>query len=189
MMAALKRTHRGRPTARSSLTKDMPTTTLIFTLVSAKGDAAPIRVTRDLANDYAPTWAPNGRSIVFVSYRNKKTTPDLFFYNLDEPGREKAVVQLTDLTLGVDEPVWSKDGRMILFADADSPLNLVYTILVGPGIARPIEAAQGHRPVWTPDGTGIATAFNQNDREFVAACRARRVGKFCACCCAGGWTH
>ena len=138
-------------------------------LVSAKGDAAPIRVTRDVANDYAPTWAPNGRSIVFVSYRNKKTTPDLFLYNLDEPDEKKAVVQLTDLNLGVDEPIWSKDGRMILFSDVDSPLNLVYTIQVGPGIARPIEAAQGHRPVWTPDGTGIATAFNQNDREFVAA--------------------
>lgn len=139
-------------------------------IVGAAGGSAPLRVTHHAAADFAPSWSPNGRAIAFVSFRAGGPTPDLYVYNLDQPDESLAITRLTNTPeISEDEPTWSKDGLLLLYSDADSPLSLVYTKLSSDAGATPVEIAQGHFPTWTPDGTGILTAFNQNGREFVAA--------------------
>ncbi|MBI3241142.1 MAG: PD40 domain-containing protein [Chloroflexi bacterium] len=134
------------------------------------GGGAPVRITHDPAADFAPAWSPRGRSIVFVSYRAGGPKPDLYLYNLDNPDEATSITRLTDTAeVAEDEPQWSKDGRLVVYSDANSPLNIVYTTLADASGATPIESTQGHFPTWSPDGTGILTAFQQNDREFVAA--------------------
>src|SRR5574341_814386 len=138
-------------------------------IVSAKG-GFPIRVTRHPASDFAPAWSPNGRSIAFVSYRSGGVNPDLYTFNLDEPDESRSVTRITNTPdVSEDEPQWSRDGLLLLYSDTVSPLNIVYTKLVSAPGSTPVEAAQGHYPAWTPDGSGIVTAFNQSGREFVAA--------------------
>jgi WD40-like Beta Propeller Repeat len=138
-------------------------------IVSVSG-GLPIQVTRNPASDYAPVWSPNGRSIAFVSYRGGGVNPDLYTFNLDEPDESKSVRQITNTPdIAEDEPQWSKDGNLLLYADANSPLNLVYNKRVDSDSSPATEAAQGEFPIWTPDGSGIATIFNQNNTEFVAA--------------------
>jgi TolB protein len=138
-------------------------------IVSAKG-GLPIQVTRHPAADFAPVWSPNGRSLAFVSYRGGGVNPDLFTFNLDDPDEARSVRQITNTPdVAEDEPQWSKDGSLLLYSDVLSPLHLVYTKQVEVEGVSAAEAAQGEFPVWTPDGSGIATAFNQNNREFVAA--------------------
>lgn len=138
-------------------------------IVSVKG-GLPIQVTRNPAADFAPAWSPNGRSIAFVSYRGGGLNPDLYSFNLNEPDEAKSVRLVTDTPdIAEDEPQWSRDGSLLLYSDINSSLHLVYTKLVNAEGSSAVEAAQGEVPVWTPDGSGIATAFNQNNREFVAA--------------------
>ncbi len=138
-------------------------------IVSAAG-GAPIRVTSNPAADFAPAWSPNGRSIVFVSYRSGGPQSDLYLYNLDDPDETKAVTRFTDTPdIAEDEPQWSKDGQRVLYADSASPLHLIYAKAAGAAEVTAVEVAQGRWPAWTPDGTGIITAFNQNDREYLTS--------------------
>ena len=138
--------------------------------IANTGGGAPLRVTRNPAADFAPAWSPRGRSIVFVSYRSGGPKPDLYLFNLDNPDEAASVTQLTNSPdVAEDEPQWSRDGLLVIYSDAASPLNIVYTKLADATGATPIESTQGHFPTWSPNGTGILTAFSQNDREFVAA--------------------
>lgn len=58
-----------------------------------------------------PAWSPDGRRIVFWSSRAGGGDADLWIMNAD--GSE--AVQLTDGPDDDQEPVWSQDGRWILF--------------------------------------------------------------------------
>lgn len=138
-------------------------------IISAQG-GLPIQVTRHPAADFAPVWSPNGRSIAFVSYRGGGVNSDLFTFNLDDPDETRSVRQITNTPdVAEDEPQWSKDGALLLYSDVLSPVNLVYTKPVTVEGPSAVEVAQGEFPIWTPDGSGIATAFNSKGREFVAA--------------------
>jgi hypothetical protein len=138
-------------------------------IIKATG-GLPIQVTRHPAADFSPAWSPNGRSIAFISYRAGGINPDLYTFNLDDPDETHSVRQITNTPdLAEDEPQWSKDGLLLLYSDINSPLNAVYTISANSQGVSATDAAQGEFPVWTPDGSGIATAFNSGGRDFVGA--------------------
>lgn len=57
-----------------------------------------------------PVWSPNSNKIAYVSFENG--SPDIFTINSD--GSENR--RLTDSPLRDENPVWSKDGKYILFS-------------------------------------------------------------------------
>ncbi len=72
--------------------------------------ARQITFTKGVESDVV--WAPNSRSIAFVTKREGDEAPQL--YVLDLAGGEAQ--RYTSLTLGVSTPKWSPDGTRILFS-------------------------------------------------------------------------
>jgi hypothetical protein len=72
----------------------------------------------------APVWSPDGKQIAFESDRG---SPDaqyaIFIVNRDGTG----LVQVTDYALNATHPVWSRDGRHMVFAAGD-PAKKISTI-------------------------------------------------------------
>src|SRR5262245_27144153 len=65
--------------------------------------------------DRQPRWAPDGKSVLFVSTRSG--TPQLWVIDVD--GGEAR--QLTTIRTGVSDPTWSRDGKRLAFVSAVWP--------------------------------------------------------------------
>jgi dipeptidyl aminopeptidase/acylaminoacyl peptidase len=77
-------------------------------IVNADG-GEPRPFTRGPRRDTAPRWSPDGRSLAFVSEREKKGKGQLYVMPAD--GGEP--LRLTDLRHGVSSPAWSPDGTRL----------------------------------------------------------------------------
>ncbi len=117
------------------------------------------RLTTDQANDYNPTFSPDGRWLVFCSER--RGNPDLFALDLESGGPPRP---LTSSRTMEDAPEFSPDGRRLAFVsdrhgDAD-----VFLMPFAPDDPRGDERAVNltsstggdFNPVFSPDGKTIA---------------------------------
>jgi Tol biopolymer transport system component len=114
--------------------------------------------------DSEPQFSPDGSSIVFTRFKNRRTTA-INRVNVDGTGLER----LTPWRLNASDPDWSPDGRMIAFdsGDAGRPgSNGDIYVMRGNGSARERlvdrpRVRRGERfdlannPVWSPSGTKI----------------------------------
>jgi Tol biopolymer transport system component len=64
-------------------------------------------------DDHGPAWAPDGRRLVFISDRSG--APNLWLF---DPA-DSSVIQLTDLTGGVQSVSWSRQNDRLVFAAFD----------------------------------------------------------------------
>ena len=111
-----------------------------------------IRLTDRKANDYYPSFSPDGKSIIFVS----NLTGQFEIYILDlQLKKEKRV---TDGLGIVTAPESSPDGRWIVFASRMSGDSSIWLIPREGGKVRSLTDSRWNEvdPSWSPDGTQIA---------------------------------
>ena len=126
----------------------------------------------------SPTWSPDGSRIAFASYR-QDIGEDIYVVNADGTGE----VRLTDNPRFDDNPAWSPDGSRIAFSSLRPvqrhPVYASYEIdtwvmdadgtnLVN--LTNSLRRTEGRRPVWSPDGTQVATTvqmFNFTHEIYV----------------------
>jgi dipeptidyl aminopeptidase/acylaminoacyl peptidase len=75
----------------------------------------PAQLTRS-GKDSTPRWSPDGKTLAFVSARDKK--PQVYLLNVTAPGGEPR--PLTGLPNGASAPAWSPDGTHIAFLAGSS---------------------------------------------------------------------
>lgn len=77
------------------------------------------QLTRSKGADYHPRWSPNGKQLLFVSTRAKGAQ----LYRLELAGGDPE--QLTTLSTGVSGPLWSADGKRVVFRSRVFPEHSV----------------------------------------------------------------
>ena len=117
-------------------------------------DGEPRQLTEGLADASGPDISPDGRSIVFA----RRTGDEQAIWVMDRQGDDPRQVFGPPDGNGWD-PVWSPDGRQILFAsDRDGGVQL-FRVDAGGGNLRRVSSLEGirGRSDWSPDGRTVAT--------------------------------
>ncbi|MDX6283362.1 MAG: hypothetical protein QOH03_4433, partial [Kribbellaceae bacterium] len=132
---------------------------LAFDLVTAiwvtpAGGGQSRRLTDDLQDATRPRWAPDGRSIVFQSYRDG----NFHLWTIRPDG--SGLRQLTTGRFDHREPMVAPDGKSIVFS-SDRGGNGSYgihrlTLATGAIVALTDDPSEEAEPVYSPDGTKIA---------------------------------
>ncbi|HLL95922.1 MAG TPA: hypothetical protein VK404_13165, partial [Spirosoma sp.] len=123
--------------------------------VSAKDGGDAIRVSNSPAVESQPAWAPNSRSLIYVSTRHGMGS--LFEYNFST----RDETRLTDSPLDDSSPVVSPDGQSIAFMRNGQELRVLDLsnkkdrVLYKGYLGRPPFAGNG-TVTWSPDGKWLA---------------------------------
>ncbi len=115
------------------------------------------KVTREKSVMLAPDWSPDGKAIVFTSYRDHN--PDLVM--VDNSGsKRKVLLQLPGLN---SAPAWSPDGEkiaLVLSKDQNSEIYLLDKFANLKRLTRHFNIDTS--PSWSPDGKRIAFASDRS---------------------------
>jgi Tol biopolymer transport system component len=118
----------------------------------------PEQLTSDSANDYAASFSPDGRQIVFHSLRSGNR--DLWLMSSDGTNQR----QLTTSLLQEYAGTWSPDGRSIAFYEDSASSIWLAVITMGPdgkwGPARLLVPRAPGLAAWAPDGKSVATIYD-----------------------------
>ena len=129
-----------------------------------------VNLTQHPAEDYDPTWSPNGKQILFSS--NRDGPFDLYLMDADGMNVRKVFKNSKYRR----NPVWSPDGKRVVYEQGDAQkvkqivglflvpradLTIYIATLNGDSIEK---LADGFDPSWSPDGREIAFAVGGRER-------------------------
>ncbi len=103
----------------------------------ATGTAAPLFPST--ANDLLPALAPDGRQVVFVSYRSGRV--GLWWGHVDDPQSLRLIEGVTPVPRFPAS--WSGDGRQVLVVGESGGRSALYEVDVGSGRASPLPLPEG----------------------------------------------
>lgn len=112
---------------------------------------APRQLTNDPAHDITPDISPDGKQVVFRSWRKEEG-----IWAISAAGGKPKL-----LAGGGYAPRFSPDGKWVAFTGmATDEIGHVFTIRAGGGVPEQLdyETGDAHCPVWSPDGTQIVFA-------------------------------
>ena len=100
----------------------------------------------------APAWSPDGRTIVFVSWRDGNG--EVYAMDADGSGPRN----LTQNPAQDVRPAWSPDGRSIAFVSSRDGQSEIYVMNADGSRKRNLtrDRANDDYPTWSPDGRRIA---------------------------------
>jgi Tol biopolymer transport system component len=109
-------------------------------------------LTTDHVGNYDSAWSPDGRKIIFVSYRDGNS--NLYIMNAD--GTQQT--RLTDYPSYEFDPAWSRDGSKIAYESYKDGITDIYVMNADGTGNRPLltGATNGQSPTWSPDGSRVA---------------------------------
>jgi Tol biopolymer transport system component len=130
------------------------------------------RLTDNDANDFDPSWSPDGEKIAFSSFRDGFNNQEIYVMNADGTDQTR----LTDNDDALDrEPSWSPDGEKIAFVsnrdttvdvDEEGDITAIYTMDADEGsdVTRLTDNNEAFYadPTWSPDGEKIAFVSNRD---------------------------
>ncbi|HET6572539.1 MAG TPA: S9 family peptidase [Fimbriiglobus sp.] len=85
-------------------------------VAATDGKTPPRQVTSSGKRDAHPRWSPDGKKLLFES--NRDGTQQLYVLDLAAGGE---AVQLTDISTGAGNGLWSPDGQLVAFVSAVYP--------------------------------------------------------------------
>jgi Tol biopolymer transport system component/DNA-binding winged helix-turn-helix (wHTH) protein len=111
-------------------------------------------------NDIAPAFSPDGRSLAFIRILSFPVS-ELYLLRLTDDLKPRGEpVRLTYEDRRTTSPVWSQDGREIIFASGDVFNSRLYRIALNePGKPREIESVGEAGPVLAISHTGRRLAY------------------------------
>jgi TolB protein len=86
-------------------------------------------ISNNPANDFGPSWSPDGTKIIFASYRDAITNRDLYVMNADGSNPTRLTNDPEDETW----PSWSPDGTKIAFQSQSEGENEVIYVMNADG--------------------------------------------------------
>jgi Tol biopolymer transport system component len=141
----------------------------IYVKQPARGSPA-VRLTTSAADDFAPSFSPNGARIAFTSDRHGNYD----VYTMNSAGRDLRRITTNP---GKDAfPSWSPNGRTLAFASNRSGDWEIYTTNAnGSGNLVQVTHRAGvdSLPAWSPDGTRLAFDAPRNGHYQICVVPAR----------------